>query len=404
MKILGFDISRAEKRVQTTVIPEAFWSPADTEDVNAKKVNGIAAWWRGKQIYSNTVAGLPKNLYEMVDGERRIVESHPSLNLIKMNANEYLDSYSWHDYMVGAVIDYGNAYSVIIRDQYANPVALKIVHPNRVDLKVYEDGQVLYMIKGSEDEKPMDVLYEDMYHIKGLNHNGYWGVNPLEAHKINLGAVLSAQKYNKNFYDNGTNLQGYISMPGKLTPEMIEKVRKSWQAKYSGAGGSTTAFLDQDMKYNSIGMRPEDAQYLQTRKFQTNEIATILGLPSHMVNDMDKATYNNMEQANTQFVTHSLLPYVQKFEVENNKLLKESEKGRLKWKYNVNGLMRGDSTARSEYYAKMLKIGAMTPNQVRTLEDMNAYEGGDRYYIEGNNLVPVDKIDEYNMQGGNNEQ
>jgi HK97 family phage portal protein len=372
-------------------------------NVNQATVQGISAWSRGRSILSNTLAGLPKNLYEKTSAGPKIVDKHQSLDLIKLMANSNLNAYQWHDYMMGTAIDYGNAYSLIHRDENARPMYLSIIHPDKVTVEVW-DNAVMYKIKLKNDSnETVTVDYSDMYHIMGSTNNGYVGTSTLKANATSLGLSLSMNNFAKDLYDSNTNLEGYIKNPGRLDAEVIKKVRESWQSNYGGTGTSSTAFLDQGMEYVPLSMTPENAQLIQLMRYTNKNIATILGIPAHMINEMDEAKYNNVELTGIEFVKYSLLHWVNKFEIQNNKLLRESEQGTYKWKYNVNGLMRGDSKSRAEFYNTMINIAALTPNQVRQLEDLNPYEGGDEYYIQGNNMIPVNKLDEHYNKGGTNE-
>ena len=402
--ILKAAFGRTEKRDIDSYMRYMYNLTGGGANVNQDTVQGIAAWSRGRSILSNTLAGLPKNLYRKEEDGLKVVDNHQSLDLVKLMANSNLNAYQWHDYMMGTAIDYGNAYSVIHRDSNARPTHLSIVHPNKVTVEVY-DNAVMYKIKPKENGNDViTVHYDDMYHIMGSTNNGYVGTSPLKANATSLGLSLSMNNFAKDLYDSNTNLEGYIKNPGRLDAEVIKKVRESWQKNYGGTGTSSTAFLDQGMEYVPLSMTPENAQLIQLMRYTNKNIATILGIPAHMINEMDEAKYNNVELTGIEFVKYTLLHWVNKFEIQNNKLLRESEQSTYKWKYNVNGLMRGDSKSRAEFYNTMINIAALTPNQVRQLEDLNPYEGGDEYYIQGNNMIPVNKLDEYyNKEGGTNE-
>lgn len=410
MKILGFDIKRSEKR-NAGMTTESYMQWVNNlsggQVVNQDTVQGIVAWGRGRSILSNTLAGLPKNLYRKTKEGREIetsVAKNPSIGIIKYKVNENMTSYQWHDYMMGSVLDYGNAYSVIYRDDNNRPLGMSIVHPDRVEVKVY-DNTVIYTVKTNDDKK-IDIAYEDMYHIMGATNNGYVGINPIKAYSTTLALSMAMSTFSRDLYTANTNLEGYIKLAGKLDESIIKKVRESWKKTYGGNSGNTTAFLDQGMEYVPLSMTPENAQLIQMMRYTSKNIALMLGLPAHMINEMDEAKYNNVELTGIEFVKYSLLSWVHKFEIEDNKLLRYDQQGTYQWKYNVNGLMRGDSKSRSEFYNSLVNIGALTPNQVRELEDMNPYEGGDQYYIQGNNMIPVSKLDDYynNQKGGQNEQ
>lgn len=373
----------------------------DSNNVDVKSVSGIATWWRGTQILSNVIAGLPKHLVQYKGDDRLIVKDSPSVPLITDMANVNLDSYAWHDYIMQSVLNYGNGYSLIGRDSNARPTSLTVVHPDKVKVYVYSNA-VVYEIKGSEGEEPLKVLYDDMYHIKGLTHNAYTGISPISAHATSLGATISAQKYGKNSYDKGFLSTGYIKMPGTLTAEVMKTLRTSWASRNSGVDNMGTSILDNGTEYVPLSMSMIDAQYIETRRFQKSEIATILGIPTHLINEMGDAKYNNVENTNTQFVQYTIMSYVHKFEQENKKLLRADQRGSLSWKYNVNGLMRGDMAARSAFYSAGIQNSWLKPSEARSLEDMTG--GIDDYMISANNQIPYEKLDEVlnNKKGGTN--
>lgn len=370
-----------------------------TTNVNTSSVAGIAAWWRGTQVLSNVIAGLPKHLVKYTDNDRVFDKDSPSVKLLTDMANRNLSSYDWHDYMMQSVLNYGNGYSTISRDQHATPTALTTVNPEKVTVHVY-NNDVVYKIDGIDDP----IAYEDMYHIKGLSHNAYVGINPLQAHKIGLGATLSAQNYGKNSFDKGFLHDGYVKIDGQLTPEVKKNLRESWSNRNLGTENMGTPVLDIGQEYVPLKMSNQDAQYIETRRFQKSEIATILGIPSHLINEMGDAKYNNVENTNTQFVQYTIMSYVHKFEHENKKLLRTTQRKTHDWKYNVNGLLRGDMSARSEYYAKAIQNSWMKPSEARNFEDMDG--GIDDYLISTNNNVPFSKLDQVldTNKGGINEQ
>ena len=367
---------------------------------NLETVSGIAAYNRCVQILSGTIAGLPKHLVESTKDDRKTVYDNPSVPLITDMANGNMNSYSWHEYMMSSVGYYGNAYSLIRRNGKYEPTGLSIVHPDNVTVYVYSDT-VVYEVK-LNDDKTFKVAYEDMYHIKGMTHNGYVGLNPIQAYKNQLGATVSAQKYGKNSYDKGFLSNGYLELEGALNTETKKSLRENWANVSLGADNMGTPVLDKGQKYVPIKMNHQDAQYLDDRKFQKSEIATMHGVPTHLINEMGDAKYNNVENTNTQFVQYTIMNWVHKFEQENKKLLRDDQRTRMKWKYNVNGLMKGDSQARAEYYSKLIQNSVFKPSEVRNFEDMTG--GIDDFLLSVNNQVPYSEREKYQPNnGGNNE-
>ena len=402
MKILGLEITRSEKRQASQLNPyyNSFYGYGfGTSSVDIDSVSGIASWNRCSQILAGTISGLPKHLVETTDNDRKIIYDNPSVPLITDMANQNMNSYNWHEYMMQSVINYGNGYSLIRRNAQYQPIGLSIVHPDNVTVYVYDDAvvyEVQYQEKGT-----IKVLYEDMYHIKGLSHNGYVGINPIQAYKNQLGATISAQKYGKNSYDKGFLSSGYLELEGSLNEETKRNLRENWANVSLGADNMGTPVLDKGQKYVPLKMNHQDAQYLDDRKFQKAEIATMLGVPTHLVNEMGDAKYNNVENTNTQFVQYTIMNYVHKFEEENKKLLREDQRMRYKWRYDVNGLMRGDMAARGEFYAKGIQNSWLKPSEARNMEDLQG--GIDDYLLSINNQVPFNEREDFkpNNKGGN---
>mgnify|MGYP000760513168 FL=1 len=225
-----------------------------------------------------------------------------------------------------------------------------------------------------------------MIHLRGLSTNGYKGKSPIAVHRDNLQLSVSAQLYGKRFFDQGGNMSGVFKYPSTLKPEAYQRLKKDLLAQSVGLHNAhVPLLLEGGMTYERISIPPEDAQFIATRKFQKTEIATIYGIPPHMIADLERATNNNIEHQGMEFVQYCLMPYLVRIEEEfNRKLLREEEFGEYYFLFGLNGLLRGDAKTRSEYYKNMNIVGAISANEIRALEDMNAYEGGDTYFVQMN--------------------
>lgn len=298
---------------------------------------------------------------------------------------------------------WGNHYSIIVRDGMGTPIELLPVHPRSVEVTKL-DNELFYHIK--MDNEKMTFASENILHIQGMGYDGVKGKSVISTHAENFGLSLSSQKYGKEFYDKGTKLDGYIKMTGKLDPTQIKKLRESWGNTYGGVSGSKTAVLDAGAEYKSLGLPPEDAQYLGTRRFQKNEIATIFRIPAHMVNEMERATHSNIEHQAIEFVMYSLMPWVQKFEEEcTRKLTTEAEfqGGNISIKMNANALLRGDASARADFYFKMEQMGVMSINEIRRLENLNPIADGGQHFVPLNRIALSQANEFYSKQQDNGE-
>ena len=229
----------------------------------------------------------------------------------------------------------------------------------------------------------------DMLHIPGLGFDGLVGYSPIAMAKNAIGMAIACEEYGAKFFANGAAPGGVLEHPGTIKDP--QRVRESWQSTFGGSGNANKiAVLEEGMKYTPIGISPEQAQFLETRKFQINEIARIFRVPPHMVGDLEKSSFSNIEQQSLEFVKYTLEPWLVRWEQSIQRtLLSPEEKKRYFAKFNVEGLLRGDYASRMSGYATARQNGWMSANDIRELENMDripAEEGGDLYLINGNML------------------
>ena len=232
--------------------------------------------------------------------------------------------------------------------------------------------------------QPSDVL-----HIPGLGFDGLVGYSPIAMAKNAIGMAIACEEYGAKFFANGAAPGGVLEHPGTIKDP--QRVRESWQSTFGGSGNSNKiAVLEEGMKYTPIGISPEQAQFLETRKFQINEIARIFRVPPHMVGDLEKSSFSNIEQQSLEFVKYTLEPWLVRWEQSIQRtLFSPEEKKRYFAKFNVEGLLRGDYASRMTGYATARQNGWMSANDIRELENMDripAEDGGDLYLINGNML------------------
>lgn len=255
------------------------------------------------------------------------------------------------------------------------------MHPTQVDPILTDDDILFY-----RTDKGELLPSHEMLHLRGLSTNGYKGKSPIAVHRDNLSLTASAQQYGEKFFNQGGNMSGVFKYPSTLKPEAYKRLKHDLIQQSVGLHNAhTPLLLEGGMTYERISIPPEDAQFIATRKFQKTEIATIYGVPPHMIADLERATNNNIEHQGMEFVQYCLMPYLVRLEEEfNRKLLRHDEFGEYYFLFGLNGLLRGDAKTRSEYYKNMNLIGALSANEIRSLEDMNAYEGGDEYFVQAN--------------------
>jgi HK97 family phage portal protein len=258
------------------------------------------------------------------------------------------------------------------------------------------NGELVYTYRRDFEESRINpnsgtvtLRRDEILHIPGLGFDGLIGYSPIAMAKNAIGMSLATEEYGASFFANGANPGGVLEHPGVIKD--IQRVKDSWNSAYQGSGNAhRIAVLEEGMKFQAIGIPPEQAQFLETRKFQINEIARIFRIPPHMVGDLEKSSFSNIEQQSLEFVKYTLDPWVVRWEQSfQQSLLLPSEKNSIFIKFNVDGLMRGDYQSRMNGYAVGRQNGWLSANDIRELEDMNripAEEGGDLYLVNGNML------------------
>ena len=388
-----FDFLRSEKRDNgQNFIFSTLGGGASNTGVRVDENTSLtfAAVYACVRVLSESVASLPIHVMKREDNGNVVTDrTHPIYNLVAKRPNKIMTSYTWRNSLMANLCLQGNSYYIIVRDNAARPTELIYVNPEDVEIK-YSGGEVFYSIKHYDTPFTAD----NILHFMGLGFDGIKGKSVVELHRDTIGLSIAANKYGGSFYGNAATPSGILKHPGKLSAEAAGRLSTSWNNKY--AGGPTnahrTAILEEGMEFKSISLSPQDADFLNTRKFQVAEIARLFRVPPHMIQDLDRATYSNIEQQSIDFVMHTLRPYLVNLEEEmNRKLFRENEQDSYYIKLNVAGLLRGDSAARADYYREMSSIGVLSINEIRRLEELNDLPGeaGDKHYYPLN-FAPID--------------
>ena len=362
--------------------------------VNERTAMQTTAVYACVRILAEAVASLPLHVYEYQDdGGKKLVHDHPLYYLLHDEPNPEMTSFVFRETLMSHLLIWGNAYAQIIRDGAGRVLGLYPLLPDKMDVQRDDRGNIYYVYSRNSDENPMFKEYgdirlkaEDVLHIPGLGFDGLIGYSPIAMAKNAVGMTLACEEYGAGFFANGANPGGVLEHPGVLKDP--SKVRESWNSVYRGVNNAhKIAVLEEGMKYQQIGIPPEEAQFLETRKFQINEIARLYRIPPHMVGDLDKSSFSNIEQQSLEFVKYTLDPWVIRWEQSlQRSLLLPGEKGKYFIKLNVDGLLRGDYQSRMNGYAVGRQNGWFSANDIREMENMNPIpdeEGGSLYLING---------------------
>ena len=352
------------------------------------------------RILAEAIAGLPLHLYRYTpDGSKVKAVDHPLYLLLHDEPNPEMSSFVFRETLMTHLLLWGNAYAQIIRNGKGEVIALYPLMPNRMSVDRDEHGQLYYTYTRASDEAKtmtdMTVLLppSDVLHIPGLGFDGLVGYSPIAMAKNAIGLAIATEEYGAKFFANGAAPSGVLEHPGTIKDP--SRVREAWMSQFGGSANSgKVAVLEEGMKYTPISISPEQAQFLETRKFQINEIARIFRIPPHMVGDLEKSSFSNIEQQSLEFVKYTLDPWVIRWEQSIQRaLLRPEEKKRYFAKFNVEGLLRGDYQSRMNGYAVARQNGWMSANDIRELENLDripAEAGGDLYLVNGN-MLPMQR-------------
>ena len=382
--------------------------------VNERSAMQMTAVYSCVRILSEAVASLPLHVFRYTEGgSKEKCTDHPLYKLLHDEPNPEMTSFVFRETLMTHLLLWGNAYAQIIRNGKGEVIALYPLMPDRMTVDRDSSGQLVYEYTISSDDAPtvkgsaVKLRPSDVLHIPGLGFDGLVGYSPIAMAKNSIGMAIACEEYGAKFFANGAAPSGVLEHPGALKDPA--RVRESWNATFGGSSNSNrVAVLEEGMKYTPISISPEQAQFLETRKFQINEIARIFRIPPHMVGDLEKSSFSNIEQQSLEFVKYTLDPWVIRWEQSLKRaLLSDEEKNTYFFHFNLEGLLRGDYQSRMNGYAVGRQNGWMSANDIRELENLDRIpteEGGDLYLVNGNMLPLIMAGSAYNNPGKENSE
>ena len=362
-----------------------FGTSSSGKTVNEQTALQTTAVYACVRILAETIASLPLHTYKYtVNGKEKAID-HPIYYLLHSEPNPEMTSFVFRETLMGHLLLWGNAYVQIIRDGRGRVIGLYPLLPSKMTVNRTEKGILYYQYE--KDGQQYFLGNHEVLHIPGLGFDGLVGYSPIAMAKNAIGMAIATEEYGAKLFANGATPGGVLEHPGVL--KVPARIRDSWNAVYQGSGNAhRLAILEEGMSFKSIGIPPEQAQFLETRKFQIEEICRIFRVPPHLVASLDRATFSNIEQQSISFVVHTIRPWLIRIEQSINKaLLSDSEKGQYFVSFVVEGLLRGEYSARMQGYAIGIQNGFMSPNCVRELENMNQIpveQGGSTFMVNGN--------------------
>ena len=348
------------------------------------------------KVIAESIASLPLHVYEYTKNGKEKAVKHQLYYLLHNAPNEEMTTFIFLETSLVHLLLWGNAYAQKIRNGNNKIVGLYPLQPSKVTVERNDAGELQYKYRRYTEENPnikdkgeIILRREDVLHIAGLGFDGVIGYSPIAMARNAIGLSLACDSYGGKFFNTGGRPSGVLTIPTLIKDdETLKRIQDSWQGQYSGDNQGKTPILEQGMKYEPISVPPEDAQFLETRKFQIAEIARIFRVPLHLLSELDRATFSNIEEQSREFVTYTLNAWIVRIEQAMNKaLFTQSERGRYFVKFNLSGLLRGNYASRVEGYSKLIQNGVLSINDVREIEDLNLIsddEGGNLHLINGN--------------------
>ena len=330
---------------------------------------------------ATTIASLGLDVYERSGNEVHVANVHPAHDLIKIKPNAYQTAFEFWETITASALIYGMGYAVIERDERGYAIALHPVHASDVDLREVK-GERVYIVEDFGAVRP-----ENMLEIANLQRT-----SPIRLHRDNLGLAKSAQDFGAEYFGQSGQMTGVLTSDQPLKKEQMDLIQGSWN---HGAAQAGTKLMPFGFKYQRISISPDEAQFIETRKFQAEEICRIFSVPPSLVQLPSQTTYNNVEQQNLMFARHTIVPWTQRIEQEvDRKLIPAFQRPEIYTKFRLVDLQRGDTTARSNYFTQMLQAGVLSINEVSAEEELNPVEGGDVHTVQVNQIA-LDKLGAY---------
>lgn len=332
---------------------------------------GIPAVYACVRVLTEAIASLPLITYERFEnGDKERARDFSLYTLLHDSPNPLMTSFELRELLVGHLCLRGNAFCYVERDN-GEIVALWPLHPDKVIVEV-SGRELIYRHQNDGTEKVYAMA--DILHIRGMSSDGIIGYSPLTLLRDAFGYSKAVQDYSSNYFKNDASPGGILSTPSSLNVDAMKNLRNAWQAGHQGKGKHhRVAILDNDLKWQSVGVSPQDSQLIESQKFSVVEIARVFRVPLNLVMDYERSTYSNVTEQNRSFLTHTLQPWLTRIEQAMMKsLLTESEKEKYFIEFLTQDFLRSDTKTRFESYKIAIESGFLTVAEIRQLENMNA--------------------------------
>jgi HK97 family phage portal protein len=395
MNLLGFRLPFTKRANQPSVADDRYFTPSpyvylgDGTPVTPETALKFTAVFAAVRVIAGNLATLPLITYKRSKGggrERAI--THPLYKVLKSTPNQLKTTgLEFREMLTAHMLLWGNGYAQILRNSFGEVLELYPIHPTKVTPVMLPDEKtgrsiLLYKVRRSNAE-PLYLPADQVLHLRGYRDNGLEGLSPIMAAEKAIKSGLSLESFGSNFFEGGAFPSGVLEYDqGAMSQTAKDNLRESWQELHGGSNrGKKIAILEMGLKWKPMGIPQSDAQFLEQRRFQVEEIARIYGVPPHMLGDLSRSTNNNIEQQSQEFVTYCLLPWMKRWEEAVVRDLLDGDDSKYYVEFLADALLRGDTLSRTTSYKTQIESGILSPNEARAAENRNPYPGGDDFLI-----------------------
>ena len=388
MGLLNWFSGKEEKETRHTLRDPSWWKTVFTgsssysgETVTQDSALRQSVVWACVQAISQDVASLPIKMYSRIsENSREPISDHPVAKLLHTAPNGEMSPFTFKQTMTAHVLLYGNAFAQIERNQQGQPIGLWILLPENMSVSVSE-GEVLYTYTTGSGQAVLQS--KDVFHLKGMGHDGILGFSPIEYAKMVIGDMQAMQKSGGSFFANSSRPSGILSHPAKLSEDASKRLRQSWDGLYQGSSSvGKTAILEEGLKFNAMSIPHSESQWLEARQFAVIDICRMYRMPPHVVQDLTHATYSNIESQQIQYLSQTLMPWLRIWEQEVNRKLLSVDDRSVYAEFLAEEALRGNTLDRYSAYRTARESGWLSINEIRKRENLNTIgEEGDKFIM-----------------------
>ena len=345
---------------------------------DSDKALTLTAVWCAIRLLAESVSSLPISVYtKQENGDKTEDTKNPIYKLVKFKPNYYQNKITFFEFIMLSICTTGNSYVQIVRNNSGTPTQLICLDPDKATV-VIDNNELFYQI-----------------HFKTITDDGITGISPIDQCAKALKWSENLEEFGSTFFSNGAKPSSILQTDRALSDTALTRLKSSFANTYGKLKNSnSTIVLEEGLTFKPISISPEQAQFLASREFSISEVARIFRVQPHLLMDLTKSSFNNIEMQSQEFLTYTLMPYITRIEEEMNlKLFRTNELGKTFIEFNVNGLLRGDVKTRNEAYKSGITNGYMSINEVRRYENFNSIEGGDKHFMQLN-MTTIEKIGE----------